>query len=75
MEAEEVGGVLAMISALIKSGISGAVLTAFFVWAFGMPATWNVFIFWSFISLLVIIVGAVFVVALKWAIIIALIRD
>ena len=50
-------------------------LTAFFVWAFGMPATWNVFIFWSFISLLVIIVGAVFVAALKWAIIIALIRD
>ena len=64
-----------MTGALIKSGISGGVLTIFFVWAFGMPATWNVFIFWSFISFLVVIVGAVFLVALKWAIMIALIRE
>ncbi len=62
-----------MISALIKSGISGGVLTAFFVWAFGMPATWNVFVFWSFVSLLVIIVGSVLLLALKWAFILALI--
>ena len=62
-----------MISALIKSGISGGVLTAIFVWAFGMPATWNVFVFWSFVSLLVIIVGSVLLLALKWAFILTLI--
>ena len=64
-----------MASALIKSGISGAALTMLYVWAFGMPATWGVFVFWSFISLLVIIVGAVFLVALKWVIILAIISD
>ena len=61
-----------MIGALIKSGISGAVLTALYVWAFGMPATWGVFVFWSFVSLLVIIVGSVFLVALNWVIIMAI---
>lgn len=61
-----------MVGALIKSGISGAVLTTLYVWAFGMPATWGVFVFWSFVSMLVIIVGSVFLVALKWAIIMAI---
>ena len=64
-----------MISAFIKSGISGGVLTAFFVWAFGMPATWSAFILWSFVSLLVIIVGSVFLFILKAAFIGALIRE
>ncbi len=62
-----------MIGALIKSGISGAILTTLFVWAFGMPATWGVLVFWSFVYLLVIIVGTVLLVVLKWAIIIAII--
>ena len=58
-----------MVGALTKSGISGAVLTGLYVWAFGMPWTWGVFVFWSFISLVVIILVSVFLAALKWAII------
>ena len=64
-----------MVSALIKTGISGTPLTILYVCGFGMPATWGVFVFWSFISLLVIIVGAVFVVSLRWAVILAIISD
>lgn len=64
-----------MTGALIKSGISGAVLTVVFLWAFGMPVTWSAFLFWAFVSLLAIIVGATFLFALKWALLIAIVKE
>ena len=64
-----------MTSALIKSGAIGALLTVVFVWVFGTPITWGAFVVWTFISLLVLIMVTAFLFALKWAIIIAIIKD
>ena len=64
-----------MVGLLWRSAILGGALFALFVWGFGLPGTWSMFISIVFGVALITLVGGFALVALKWVAILALISE
>ncbi len=64
-----------MLGILSRSAIIGGIMFAGFVWAFGLPWTWGMFLSTVFAVAVVLVVGGAILTALKWAAILAIVRE